>query len=381
MTRRDAGPIADGIRVGILGAGQLGQMLALAGIPLGMRFKFFSPTASASAEAVGTVVIGEYDDDAALRAFASSVDVVTYEFENVSANALEVMQGSCPVWPPRVALVTSQDRGLEKQQCDRLGIPVAPYRLVESFSDLEAALREIGVPGILKTRRFGYDGKGQIRVGAAAESETAWHELGPAPLVYEGLVSFRRELSVIAVRAIDGSTRCYPVTENHHRDGILRTSFAPASELAESTQTLAAEYARSLLGAFGYVGVFAVELFETASGLLVNEMAPRVHNSGHWTIEGAETSQFENHMRAVCGLPLGSCDAVGTCAMINIIGTHPDVARLLTVPDVHVHLYGKSERPGRKLGHVTVRSRTRVELQHKIAELRAIASIAAGIFD
>ena len=380
-TRRDGSAIADGIRVGILGAGQLGQMLALAGIPLGMRFKFFSPTASASAESVGNVVIGEYDDDAALRAFASSVDVVTYEFENVSVSALEVMQDSCPVWPPRVALVTSQDRGLEKQECDRLGIPVAPYRLVNSLADLEAALRDIGAPGILKTRRFGYDGKGQMRVRAASESETAWRALGPAPLVYEGLVSFSRELSVIAVRSMDGSTLCYPVTENHHRDGILRTSFAPANDLPDSARQRAEQYARALLGAFGYVGVFAVELFETASGILVNEMAPRVHNSGHWTIEGAETSQFENHVRAVCGLPLGSCDAVGTCAMINIIGRHPDVARLLAVPDVHVHLYGKSERPDRKLGHVTVRSRTRAELHRRIAELRAIASIADGIFD
>ncbi|HEY5087551.1 MAG TPA: 5-(carboxyamino)imidazole ribonucleotide synthase, partial [Gemmatimonadaceae bacterium] len=363
------------MRVGVLGAGQLGQMLALAGIPLGMRFTFFSPTPSASAESVGDVVVGEYDDAAALRTFARSVDVVTYEFENVSADAVAEIEQICPVWPPRSALMTSQDRALEKQQFEQLGIPVAPYRRVDSLADLESVLREIGVPGILKTRRFGYDGKGQVRIRARVDAEAAWSALGPAPLIYEGLVDFERELSVIGVRSRDGTIFCYPVAENHHRDGILRASFAPADQLTDAKRRQAEGYARALLGAFEYVGVFAIEMFDTAAGLVANEMAPRVHNSGHWTIEGAETSQFENHVRAVCGLPLGDCGPVGCSAMFNLIGQHPDVARVLAVPDVHLHLYGKSERSGRKLGHVTVRSRTSEDLQRHVDALRAIPSI------
>jgi len=360
------------VRVGILGAGQLGQMLALAGIPLGMRCSFFSPTPSASADAVGNVVIGAYDDHEALRAFARGVDVVTYEFENVSAEAVAEIEQVCPVWPPRSALITSQDRALEKQQLDSLGIPVAPYRIVDSLADLNAAVREIGPQGILKTRRFGYDGKGQARLRVASDAEAAWNALGPAPLIYEGLVEFERELSVVAVRSKDGTVLSYPVAENHHRDGILRTSFAPADRLSDAKRHQAEAHARELLGSFGYVGVFALEMFDTAAGLVANEMAPRVHNSGHWTIEGAETSQFENHMRAVCGLPLGDCAPVGYSVMLNLIGQHPDTASVLAVPDVHLHLYGKSERPGRKLGHVTVRSRTREDLQRRIASLRGI---------
>jgi 5-(carboxyamino)imidazole ribonucleotide synthase len=365
---------SDGVsmRVGILGAGQLGQMLALSGIPLGVRFRFFSPTPSPSAEAVGDVVIGEYEDAAALQAFAHSVDVVTYEFENVSVEAVAEIEKICPVWPPRGALETSQDRGLEKKQFAELGIPVAPHRLVDSLADLERALHDIGVPGILKTRRFGYDGKGQARIRTRSDAEPAWNALGPVPLIYEAVVEFQRELSVIAVRSRDGTTFCYPVVENHHRDGILRTSYAPADHLPDASRHRAEHYARELLAAFGYVGVFAIEMFDTANGLVANEMAPRVHNSGHWTIEGAETSQFENHVRAVCGLPLGGCEPVGYSAMFNLIARHPDTARVLAVPDAHLHLYGKSERDGRKLGHVTVRSRTREDLERHVAALRAI---------
>jgi 5-(carboxyamino)imidazole ribonucleotide synthase len=360
------------VRVGILGAGQLGQMLALAGIPLGMRFTFFSPTPSASAEAVGTVVIGEYDDADALRAFARDVDVVTYEFENVSSDAVAAIESVCPVFPPRGALMTSQDRGLEKQKFDELGIPVAPYRLVDSLADLQSALSEIGVPGILKTRRLGYDGKGQARINERFQAEPAWHALGSVPLIYEGLVEFERELSVIAVRSRDGTTLCYPVVENHHRDGILRLSLAPADHLTDARRHQAESFARALLGAFGYVGVFAIELFDTPHGLVANEMAPRVHNSGHWTIEGAETSQFENHVRAVCGLPLGECAPVGFTAMFNLIGEHPDPARVLAIPETHLHLYGKTERAGRKLGHVTIRSRNREDLRRHADALRAV---------
>ena len=363
------------MRVGILGAGQLGQMLALAGIPLGLRFDFFSPTPSASAEAVGRVIVGDYADTAALSEFARTVDVVTYEFENVSAEAVTAIENVCPVFPPRTALVTSQDRALEKQQFERLGIPVAPYRLVDSVADLEAAIRDIGLPGILKTRRLGYDGKGQVRIRARGDAESAWNSIGPAPLIYEGFVDFHRELSVIAVRGQDGTTLCYPVAENHHREGILRTSFAPADKLPDAKRHQAEGYARALLTGFGHVGVFAIEMFDTATGLVANEMAPRVHNSGHWTIEGAETSQFENHVRAICGMPLGDCTPIGCSAMFNLIGVHPDTRRVLAVPDAHLHLYGKSERPGRKLGHVTVRSRTREDLLRHVDSLRAIPPI------
>lgn len=364
-----------GLRVGILGAGQLGQMLALAGIPLGMRFTFFSPTPSESAEAVGEVVVGEYDDIEALRSFARGVDVVTYEFENVSATAVMEIERIVQVWPPRCALVTSQDRALEKQEFTRLGIPVAPYRLVDSLDDLESAVRDLGAPGILKTRRFGYDGKGQARIMDRSGLEPAWNALGRSALVYERLVEFERELSVIAVRARDGMTFCYPVAENRHRDGILRTSFAPADHLSDARRHQAEGYARALMDAFGYVGVFAIELFDSPDGIVANEMAPRVHNSGHWTIEGAETSQFENHVRAVCGLPLGDCAPVGYSAMFNIIGEHPDAARVLAIPDAHLHLYGKSERPGRKLGHISLRSRTREDLQRHVDTLRAVPRI------
>ncbi|MEO7217936.1 MAG: 5-(carboxyamino)imidazole ribonucleotide synthase [Gemmatimonadaceae bacterium] len=382
MAGRLAGSVTDrapreqnGMRVGILGAGQLGQMLALAGIPLGMRFDFFSPTESPSAEAVGSVVIGQYDDANALRAFAQSVDVVTYEFENVSAGAVAEIEPITPVWPPKAALVTSQDRAIEKRKFTELGIPVAPHALVDSFAELESAIRDIGTPGILKTRRFGYDGKGQVGIHARSDAEPAWNALGAAPLIYEGLVSFERELSVIAVRSRDGATLCYPVSENRHRNGILRTSYAPADRLSDKKRHEAESYARTLLGALDYVGVIAIEMFDTDTGLVANEMAPRVHNSGHWTIEGAETSQFENHMRAVCGLPLGDCAPVGFSAMVNLIGEHPDTAGVLAVPDAHLHLYGKSERPGRKLGHVTVRSRTHEELKRHVTSLRRVPGI------
>lgn len=355
----DAPPrVAPGMRVGILGAGQLGRMIALAGIPLGMRFSFLSDVASPGAEQVGDVTVGDYHDRATLERFAESVDVVTYEFENVPAETAEILAAKRPLWPPPAALATAQDRANEKSACTALGIPVAPHMLADSRESLDDAARTIGTPGILKTRRMGYDGKGQARIDTPADAEGAWRALGGVPLIYEGFIPFHRELSVIAVRSVRGECRVYPVTENHHRDGILRRSIAPAFALSEDRRETAAKYAEQLMDSLGYVGTFAVEMFDTADGLIVNEMAPRVHNSGHWTIEGAETSQFENHVRAICGLPLGDCAPRGYSAMLNIIGTHPNVDRVLSVPDTHLHLYAKSERPGRKLGHITVRSRT-----------------------
>lgn len=367
-----------GMNVGVMGAGQLGRMLALAGIPLGMRFTFFSPTPSPPAESVGEVMVGAWDDTDALVRFARAVDVVTYEFENVSISAADVVGRICPVWPPRGALIVTQDRLREKNMFESLGITAARYAPVESLDDLRSALVRIGAPGILKTRRFGYDGKGQVRINGVEDIEPAWATLGGVPLIYEELVHFERELSVLAVRASDGTKLVYPVVENHHRDGILRHSFAPAPRLTESKRIQAGQYAMMLLDAFDYVGVFALELFDTPAGLVANEMAPRVHNSGHWTIEGAETSQFENHLRAICDLPLGDCAPVGHSAMLNVIGTHPDIARVLAIPDVHVHMYGKSERPNRKLGHITVRSHTPQELDERAAALGTVPSLVRG---
>lgn len=361
--------------IGVLGAGQLGQMLALAGIPLGMRFTFFSPEPSASAECVGDVMLGAWDDADAIARFARSVDVVTYEFENVLLSAADAIQRCCPLWPPRRALMVTQDRVREKEMFQLLGIPAAPFAAVNSLDDLRSAVQRVGAPGILKTRQFGYDGKGQARINHTADLEAAWAALGGVPLIYEGLVRFERELSVLAVRGMDSTVQVYPLVENRHRDGILRYSAAPAS-LDDARRNTAAAYATALLDALQYVGVFALELFDTPSGLVANEMAPRVHNSGHWTIEGAETSQFENHVRAICGLPLGSCAPVGHSAMINVIGAYPDIARVLAVPDAHVHLYGKSERPGRKLGHITIRSSTLQELGDRVAALGDIADLS-----
>ncbi|MGI8510236.1 MAG: 5-(carboxyamino)imidazole ribonucleotide synthase [Gemmatimonadaceae bacterium] len=362
-------------RVGVMGAGQLGRMLALAGIPLGLQFTFFSPEPSASAESVGDVMLGAWDDADALARFASSVDVVTYEFENVLLSAADQVERFCPLWPPRRALMVTQDRLREKEMFHSLGIPVAPYGAVNSLVDLRSAVERIGAPGILKSCRFGYDGKGQARINQTADIDTAWSELGGVPLIYEGLVRFERELSVIAVRGADGTKLVYPLVQNRHRDGILRYSEAPAPGLDDARRETAELYANRLLDALEYVGVFALELFDTPTGLIANEMAPRVHNSGHWTIEGAETSQFENHVRAICGLPLGVCAPVGHSAMINVIGTHPDIVRVLAVPNAHVHMYGKSERPGRKLGHFTIRSSTTQELRDNVAALGAVAPI------
>lgn len=364
------------MRVGIMGAGQLGRMLALAGIPLGMRFTFLSDVESPAAAQVGDVIVGDYRDRATLERFASLVDVVTYEFENVPVDGAAIVAESRPVWPPLGALATAQDRAAEKQACAALGIPTAPFALVDSRESLDDAIRTIGAPGILKTRRMGYDGKGQARIESPADADAAWSAIGGVPLIYEGFVRFDRELSVIAVRAEDGKCHVYPVVENHHREGILRRSVAPAFALGEDKREAAWRYAEDLMRSMQYVGVFALELFDTPDGLVANEMAPRVHNSGHWTIEGAETSQFENHVRAVCGLPLGDCAPVGYSAMLNIIGTHPDIPRVLSVPDTHVHLYAKSERPGRKLGHITVRSRSADLLAVRLEALATV--LAAG---
>jgi 5-(carboxyamino)imidazole ribonucleotide synthase len=341
--------------VGILGGGQLGRMLALAGYPLGLRFRLLDPSPESPAGHLAELQVAAYDDPAALERFADGLEVATYEFENVPEIAARTLGARIPVFPPSLALETAQDRLAEKQLFERLQVPLARYANVEDQADLARAAAHTGFPAILKTRRLGYDGKGQAVVPDARRLAAAWDAIGRVPCVLEQRISLRRELSILAVRGRDGATASYPLVQNTHREGILRVSVAPAADIA-SLQATADAYVGRLLDALGYVGLLALEMFvDDADGtLLANEIAPRVHNSGHWTIEGAETSQFENHLRAILGLPLGSTAPRGHSAMVNLIGTALATTELLAIPGAHLHLYGKSERPGRKLGHVTV---------------------------
>lgn len=348
------------MRIGVLGAGQLGRMLALAGIPLGLEFRFLDPAPGSPAARVAEQIVGAYDDREALDRLCRGADVVTYEFENVPTDAVEQLTARVPVYPPIQALRRSQDRFLEKQFLHRLDIPVYPYRPINSLAEFEQALVAGSwiLPALLKTRRFGYDGKGQAPLREESDMRRAWEAVDGRPSVLEAVVPFERELSILAVRGRTGETAFYPLVENVHRGGILRRSLCPAPGVTPDLQAAAEGIATRLLDALDYVGVLAVELFQVGGELYANEMAPRVHNSGHWTIEGAETSQFENHLRAVTGLPLGSTRARGYSAMLNLIGDVPEAGAVLAVPNAHLHLYGKSPRPGRKLGHVTLRAET-----------------------
>jgi 5-(carboxyamino)imidazole ribonucleotide synthase len=364
---------ADGTlaRVGVLGGGQLGRMLGLAGAPLGLRFVFVDPAEDAPARELGEHVRADYESAEALERLADC-DVVTYEFENVPVGAIQALEGRTRVHPSRKALATAQDRWREKSCFRELGIPTAPFFDIASQADLDAALRETGFPAVLKTRRFGYDGKGQRVLRSAAEAATAFAELGSVPLLLEGFVAFERELSLIGSRGLDGSVAFYPLVENHHEGGILRLTFAPAPDISAERQASAEEHLGALLRHLDYVGVLTLELFQSGGRLLANEIAPRVHNSGHFTIEGAVTSQFEQHLRAVLGLPLGSTALTGPSAMLNCIGDLPERARVLAVPDTHFHAYGKPPRPGRKVGHVTVRAPDALLLAERLATLRTL---------
>ncbi|HKB04266.1 MAG TPA: 5-(carboxyamino)imidazole ribonucleotide synthase, partial [Gemmataceae bacterium] len=335
------------MRIGILGGGQLGRMLALAGHPLGMWFRVLEPAAECPAAAVAEHDRGEFESYQALFAFCQGLDAVTYEFENVPIESARWLAERVPVFPTPRALEIGQDRIAEKVFFQELGVAVPPFAAVSSRADLDAAIDRIGLPAVLKTTRFGYDGKGQAVIQSRADIETVWATLGGRPLVLEGFVPFERELSILAVRGRTGELAFYPLVENIHRSGILRVSTGPANGVSWELQAKAEGIARKALEALEYVGVLAVELFQAGDDLLVNEMAPRVHNSGHWTIEGAETSQFENHLRAIAGLPLGSTAAVGQSVMINLIGGWPDPAAVLAIPGAHLHLYGKRPRPNR----------------------------------
>jgi 5-(carboxyamino)imidazole ribonucleotide synthase len=340
------------MKIGIIGAGQLGQMLALSGYPFGLQFHFLDSSATAPGAQVAPIVVGAFDDLKALRKLAGAVDLVTYEFENVPVAALHEMAATRPCFPPVEALRVSQDRVLEKEMFGRLGIPTPSYRAVDSLAELEAAVSALGLPCVLKTRRLGYDGRGQRVLRRRADVGPAWAALGSVPLILEGFVKFDREVSIIGARSTRGETRAYPVATNAHREGILRVTVAPAR--AARLQRAAESYLRRVLDHVGYAGVLTIEFFVEGGRLVANEMAPRVHNSGHWTIEGAVTSQFENHLRAILGLPLGDTSAVGHSAMVNYIGSMPDRDRILVLPGAHHHDYGKTPRAGRKLGHCTV---------------------------
>lgn len=356
------------MRIGILGGGQLGRMLVLAGYPLGLRCTTFDPAADCCAAQVGPHLSGEFDDYRALYELVRVSDVITYEFENVPVEAARWLAERLPVYPPLRALEVSQERLAEKQFFVSLGIPTPPFAPVETREQFDAAVRALGLPAVLKTRRFGYDGKGQAVLRTRADCETAWQRLGGRPLLLEAFVPFDREVSLIAVRSRDGRVLTYPLVENAHQDGILHRSLAPAPLATRELTELAAGYTTRVLAELDYVGVLTIEWFQQGSRLLANEMAPRVHNSGHWTIDAACTSQFENHLRAVCGLPLGRCDAVGCAAMYNFVGTLPAVAEVLARPEARLHVYGKAPRPGRKLGHVTLRAADADELVRRLPE-------------
>ncbi len=345
--------------VGILGGGQLARMLVLAGVPLGLRFVVLDPTADACAGQCAPLLVGGYDDQAALVEFASRIDVATFDFENVPADSARHLAAQVPVYPAPDALAMAQDRLVEKSLFRELGIPVPAFADVDSREGLEAAVAEVGLPCILKTRRLGYDGKGQFRIRDAADLDRVWEALGDQAqrvgLIAEAFVPFDQEYSVIAVRGRDGEFRAWPLTANWHVDGVLSASLAPA-QVPEALTAEAQAHARALAERLDYVGVFALELFCRDGQLLANEMAPRVHNSGHWTIEGVETSQFENHLRAVLGLPLGSTAARGHACMLNWIGAMPDAGPVLAEAGGHWHDYGKQARDGRKVGHATLRA-------------------------
>lgn len=350
-------PLPQGACIGILGGGQLGRMLAVAASRLGLKAHIFEPSANPPAGHVADqVTTASYEDDAALRRFAQSVDVITYEFENIPTSALDILEQIRPIHPGRRALAISQDRLSEKEFLTGLGLKVAPYANVTTAAEAEAAAQSIGTPSILKTRRMGYDGKGQIRLKDASDMAEAWQAMQGAPSVLEGFINFSHEVSVIAARASDGQVACYDPGENVHREGILHSTTVPAI-LTAAQRMDAVLLAGQILNALDYVGVMGVELFVTPDGLIVNEIAPRVHNSGHWTQNGCDICQFEQHIRAVAGWPLGDGTRHSDIRMENLIGADMDRVPELRGTNAALHLYGKSEvKPGRKMGHVNFRT-------------------------
>lgn len=357
------------MKIGVIGGGQLGRMMALAGTPLGMDFAFLDPAPDACAQALGEHIRADYGDQDHLRQLADEVDLVTFEFESVPAETVAFLSQFVPVYPSASALRIARDRWFEKSMFKDLGIPTPAFADVQSQADLEAAVAAIGLPAVMKTRTLGYDGKGQKVLRQPQDVAGAFAELGSVPCILEGFVPFTGEVSLVAVRARDGETRFYPLVHNTHVGGILNLSVASSDH---PLQALAEDYVGRVLDKLDYVGVLAFEFFEVDGGLKANEIAPRVHNSGHWTIEGAECSQFENHLRAVAGLPLGSTAKVGESAMLNFIGTVPPVEKIAAIADCHLHHYGKAFKAGRKVGHATLRCADMATLRARIAEVEAL---------
>ncbi len=355
--------------IGIIGGGQLAQMLAASVRPLGITCTVLDPNPDCCAtneRGQCKQIVASYDDQEALIKLAQSTDVVTYEFENVPGQGASLIASHSTIHPNPAALSVSQDRLSERSMFSQLSIDVPPYKQIDSLDDLKAALESLGAPSILKARTLGYDGKGQVLISDPSKAQEAWNTLGGVPAILDGFIEFQRELSIIATRATDGTIEHYPLSENTHRGGILRLTKAPARDVDDAVALQARTAIESILNHFDYVGTLAVEFFQIGSGssakLLANEIAPRVHNTGHWTIEGAQTSQFDNHMRAVLGMELGSAAPIGHSAMINLIGNEPRPGALDAMPQAHVHLYGKEPRAGRKIGHITLNAPTESEL-------------------
>ncbi len=358
------------MKVGILGGGQLARMIALAGYPLDLQFIVLDPSEDAGAVGLGEHLHGAYDDQALLAELAEKADVVTYEFENVPADVAAFLQDHTQVYPAPNALAVAQDRLHEKNFLHQLHIPTAEYAAVSSLEDLQQAMEHIAYPAILKSRRMGYDGKGQVVLRSAEQLAEAWHSVQQVPSIVEGFVDFQREVSIIAARRPSGEVVFYPLSENTHDKGILRVSECCQND---ALQQQAEDIVTRLLEALDYVGVIALELFDVNGTLVANEFAPRVHNSGHWTIEGTETSQFENHLRAILDLPLGSTQARGYTGMVNFIGDLPATEEVLKVANAHQHLYAKAPRKGRKVAHATVRSDNTEQYQQSLQALVALA--------
>ena len=356
--------------IGILGAGQLGRMLALAGYPLGMRFRFLDPASDSPAGLLAEHLAFDYSDKSTLEQFASGLDVITYEFENVPVESACYLEQNVPVYPPPIALEKAQDRLVEKSFFCELGIPTP--KLTPDLKNERT--NQVGFPAVLKPRRMGYDGKGQTVIHSQLELDSQIESKKTENFILEEFISFDRELSIIGVRNKTGDMKFYPLVENHHRDGILRLSLVTGN-IPLQLRKQAEEYCAMVMSALNYVGVLVIELFEKNGRLLANEMAPRVHNSGHWTIEGALTSQFENHLRAVSDLPLGSTDPLGVCAMVNLVGDFHDVKSILKIDGAHLHLYDKAPRPKRKIGHVTFIEQDLDALQRKLDLLKEIVHV------
>lgn len=356
-------------RLGVVGGGQLGRMMALAAAPLGIRTVVLDPGEDACARHYAQHIRGAFDDLGTMQQLAESVDVATFEFENVPAESVAHLSRSVPAWPPAGALAVARDRWSEKTLFREQSIPLPPLARVDSQADLDLATSTtVGLPAVLKTRTLGYDGKGQKVLRTESDVAGAWSELGSVPCVLEGFVEFDDELSCIGVRTELGDTRFYELVKNEHRDGILYKSVPQANH---PLQARAEDYTAKVMAALDYVGVMAFEFFRCGDELVANEIAPRVHNSGHWTIEGARVSQFENHVRAVCGLPLGATETRGPVAMLNVYGDRPDVLALLELPGVAWHDYDKTPRPGRKIGHVTVQAEDEATLLARLERAEA----------